>query len=349
MPSENDKDIEIGNKVENVVASDNVESVSDTPAATVVVVAAAKPATEDSAGRTDATTTNGNTVTTPATVNKEAIATVAAQEQTPSQPKRETGGGLQANIEPMQQSNAGKMDEDATLTNFKVLYVVTQLCGLTMIILVSCWVGIHFGGVGGTANPGLEFNWHPLFMTIGLIFLYGNSILVYRGFRNVRKKTLKWAHAGIHLTAFVLTVIALITVFDSHNLAIPPTPNMYSLHSWMGMGAVIVFGLQYVAGFTAYLAPGWRQQLKVAYMPLHIYFGLFGFVLAIASGLMGITEKAIFAISDYSSFSSAGVMGNCLGAVYVIFGALVVYLVTEGSYKRKPLPEDAVLLTGANE
>uniref|UniRef100_W8ART3 Cytochrome b reductase 1 n=1 Tax=Ceratitis capitata TaxID=7213 RepID=W8ART3_CERCA len=243
----------------------------------------------------------------------------------------------------------GKMDEDATLTNFKVLYVVTQLCGLTMIILVSCWVGIHLGGVGGTANPKLEFNWHPLFMTIGLIFLYGNSILVYRGFRNVRKKTLKFAHAGIHLTAFVLTVIALITVFDSHNLPVPPIPNMYSLHSWIGMGAVIVFGLQYVAGFTAYLAPGWRQALKVAYMPLHIYFGLFGFVLAIASALMGITEKALFSISDYSSFSSSGVMANSLGCLYVIFGALVVYLVTEGSYKRKPLPEDAVLLTGVNE
>ncbi|XP_011180565.1 plasma membrane ascorbate-dependent reductase CYBRD1 isoform X2 [Zeugodacus cucurbitae] len=243
----------------------------------------------------------------------------------------------------------GKMDEDATLTNFKVLYVVTQLCGLTMIILVGCWVGIHFGGVGGTDNPKLEFNWHPLFMTIGLLFLYGNSILVYRGFRNVRKKTLKLAHAGIHLTAFVLTVIALITVFDSHNLANPPIPNMYSLHSWMGMGAVIVFGLQYVAGFTAYLAPGWREALKVAYMPLHIYFGLFGFVLAIASALMGITEKAIFAIPDYSSFSSAGVMANTIGCFYVIFGALVVYLVTEGSYKRKPIPEDTVLLTGVNE
>lgn len=204
------------------------------------------------------------------------------------------------------------------------------------------------------------------------LFRHYTAILVYRGFRNVRKKTLKLAHAGIHLTAFVLTVIALITVFDSHNLANPPIPNMYSLHSWMGLGAVLVFGLQYVAGFTAYLAPGWRQALKIAYMPLHIYFGLFGFVLAIASALMGITEKAIFSMwvvcstyaplfgqltkfvqsfysSDYSSFSSAGVMGNCLGSLYVIFGALVVYLVTEGSYKRKPLPEDAVLLTGANE
>lgn len=142
-----------------------------------------------------------------------------------------------------------------------------------------------------------SFEIHCIHIYLFLLYLYiSTAILVYRGFRNVRKKTLKWAHAGIHLTAFVLTVIALITVFDSHNLAIPPTPNMYSLHSWMGMGAVIVFGLQYVAGFTAYLAPGWRQQLKVAYMPLHIYFGLFGFVLAIASGLMGITEKAIFAM-----------------------------------------------------
>lgn len=112
MPSENDKDIEIGTKVENVVASDNVESASDTPAAaatvaapTAIIIVAAKPATEESAGPVDATT-NGNTVTLPATVNKEAIATAATQEQQ-SQPKQESGG-LQANIEPMQQSNAGK-------------------------------------------------------------------------------------------------------------------------------------------------------------------------------------------------------------------------------------------------
>ncbi|XP_067645029.1 plasma membrane ascorbate-dependent reductase CYBRD1 isoform X2 [Eurosta solidaginis] len=243
----------------------------------------------------------------------------------------------------------GKMDDDATLTNFKVLYLIAQLCGITMIILVISLVSIHFGGVGWTANPRLEFNWHPICMTIGLIFLYGNSILVYRGFRNVNKKTLKQTHAAIHLSAFVFTVFALITVFDSHNLATPPTPNMYSLHSWLGMGTVIVFGLQYVAGFTAYLAPEWRQSLKVAYMPLHIYFGLFGFVLAIASALMGITEKALWAIPDYSGFSSAGVLANCLGCLYVIFGALVVYLVTESSYKRKPLPEDTILLTGSNQ
>ncbi|XP_044250312.1 plasma membrane ascorbate-dependent reductase CYBRD1 isoform X1 [Drosophila takahashii] len=250
-------------------------------------------------------------------------------------------------------TGSGKANMDPALINFKVLYVLTQLCGLTMIVLVGTWIGQHFGGLGGTSNPGLEFNWHPLFMTIGFIYLYGNSILIYRGFRTTRKKTLKLTHAGIHMAAFILTVIALKTVFDSHNLASPPIPNMYSLHSWLGLSAVIIFSLQYVAGFVAFLAPGLRENYRIAMMPLHIYFGLFGFVLAIASALMGITEKAIFAIKTpaYSTLPPAGVLANVIGVLYVVFGALVVYLATDPAFKRKPIPEDTALLnsSSANE
>jgi len=71
-------------------------------------------------------------------------------------------------------SGSGKANMDPALINFKVLYVLTQLCGLTMIVLVATWIGQHFGGLAGTSNPGVEFNWHPLFMTIGFIYLYGN-------------------------------------------------------------------------------------------------------------------------------------------------------------------------------
>ncbi|KPU77555.1 uncharacterized protein Dana_GF24874, isoform D [Drosophila ananassae] len=266
------------------------------------------------------------------------------------QVKPATAATTIAGIELAADKGSNKTNMDPALINFKVLYVLTQLVGLTMIVLVGTWIGQHFGGLGGTSNPKLEFNWHPLFMTIGFIYLYGNSILIYRGFRTTRKKTLKLTHAGIHLAAFVLTVIALKTVFDSHNLASPPIPNMYSLHSWLGLSAVIIFSLQYVAGFVAFLAPGLRENYRIAMMPLHIYFGLFGFGLAIASALMGLTEKAIFAITNppYSTLPPAGLLANVIGVLYVVFGALVVYLATEPSYKRKPIPEDTALLTSSS-
>lgn len=48
---------------------------------------------------------------------------------------------------------------------------------------------------------------------------------------------------------------------------------------------------------------------------------------------------------NYSTLPSAGVLANIIGVLYVVFGALVVYLATEPSYKRKPIPEDTALLT----
>lgn len=240
--------------------------------------------------------------------------------------------------------------ESSPLTNFRVLYLVTQLTGATLIILMISWIGIHFGGVGWRDNPSIEFNWHPILMTIGMIFLYGNAILIYRGMRTARKKKLKLAHASIQIVAFVLIVIALIAVFDSHNLAQPkPIPNLYSLHSWLGLSAVILFSCQWVAGFISFLIPGMKQIYKEKYMPVHIYFGLLGFVLAVASALIGVSEKAFFAFKNLSDLPNGGLMANFIGVLMVIFAGLVMYLATEAEYKRRPLPEDAILLTGANE
>lgn len=56
------------------------------------------------------------------------------------------------------------------------------------------------------------------------------------------KQLMKFIHAGLHMLAFVLTVVSMVAVFDFHNTA--KIPNMYSLHSWLGLTALILYTLQ---------------------------------------------------------------------------------------------------------
>ena len=45
-------------------------------------------------------------------------------------------------------------------------------------VLVGIWMQNYRNGFAwswSTEEPGVLFNWHPLFMTIGLIYLYGNG------------------------------------------------------------------------------------------------------------------------------------------------------------------------------
>lgn len=84
-----------------------------------------------------------------------------------------------------------------------------------------------------------------LTQNVALTFvLFLSAILVYRGLRYARKRSLKISHASIFGAIMFLVIIASWAVYDSHVLNTPPIPNLYSLHSWIGLTAVILFMLQ---------------------------------------------------------------------------------------------------------
>lgn len=57
---------------------------------------------------------------------------------------------------------------------FVTAVVVSQIVGIGMITMVGYWLGHFQGGYGW--DPKIVFNFHPLFMTIGLVFFYGDGI-----------------------------------------------------------------------------------------------------------------------------------------------------------------------------
>ncbi|CAL7950892.1 unnamed protein product [Xylocopa violacea] len=231
------------------------------------------------------------------------------------------------------------------LEGFKPLTIFMEIIGAILIILVAVWCGNYRGGFAWRSNPDLEFNWHPFLMIIGFVFLYANGMLIYRTQRNTRKRRLKLIHASIMLSIVVLVIIALVAVFDNHNFK--GIPNMYSLHSWIGLTSIILFCCQWLAGFLSFLYPGLQVPLRASYMPIHVYFGIAGFVGVIASCLLGLNEKAFFVLgSKYANLESEAVIINIIGLLLIIFGGLSVYLVTQERYKRIPKPEDESLVSG---
>jgi len=67
---------------------------------------------------------------------------------------------------------------------------------------------------------------------------------MYRLFRKCKKFTLKLLHAAIQIASLVFAGVGLGAAFGYHNRE--GIPNMYSMHSWLGLITVLLFGIQVV-------------------------------------------------------------------------------------------------------
>lgn len=222
---------------------------------------------------------------------------------------------------------------------FGFLMFLTQVLLFGSLGLVLYWVFQYRGGIGWQDEIDKEFNLHPVLMIGGFVFLLGEAILVYRLCRCCRKIYNKLFHTILHLLVMPAAAIAVVAVFDYHGLSKPAIPDLYSLHSWMGLGTLGLFSLQFVFGFFSYLVllccEKSTASFRAALLPIHTHFGLVTFLLGVATCVTGLTEKAIFTLrGKYAERDAEGIVINVLGLVLIAAAICLTLVVRHPRFQR---------------
>lgn len=220
------------------------------------------------------------------------------------------------------------------------LVATSQILGVAVLAITGTWLSRYRGGFSWEGPE--QFNVHPLCMVLGMVFLCGDALLVYRVFRHETKRATKILHGALHILALIISLVGIIAVFQFHQKK--KIPDMYSIHSWLGIATFSFYILQWIIGFIVFFVPGLAFAYKTFYKPLHIFFGMGLLVTSIATCLLGLTEKVLFSIPDqYSQLPPEGVLINVLGLLLVAFGMVIVYILTREEWRRPALPEEQAL------
>ncbi|XP_035246201.1 cytochrome b ascorbate-dependent protein 3-like [Anguilla anguilla] len=229
------------------------------------------------------------------------------------------------------------------VVHFYVTYLLCLIFGVICVICVVHWNSKWRGGFAWDGSA-LQFNCHPVMMVTGLVVLYGNAAVLYRipWTWAQEKQSWKLLHAALLFFAMIMCILGLCAAFNFHNTN--HIPNLYSLHSWVGISTATLFILQWLLGLAIFILPCSPAACRKLLKPVHIWMGSMIFIMAIASCLTGINEKLIFisqgktnATQRYSALPSEAVFANTLGVLITAFGLLVLKILFSQRWQR---PED---------
>ncbi|XP_051115250.1 transmembrane ascorbate ferrireductase 2 isoform X2 [Andrographis paniculata] len=165
-----------------------------------------------------------------------------------------------------------------------------RLLGFAVASLVLVWAVRYRGGMAlASENKILIFNVHPVLMVVGLVVMNGEAMLAYKTLSGT-KNFKKIVHLSLQSLAFFTSIVGLWAVWKFH--IDRGIDNFYSLHSWLGLLCIFLFGIQWASGFATFWYPGGSRNRRSSLMPWHVYFGIYIYGLAVATCITGFVEKA---------------------------------------------------------
>ncbi|TYH39842.1 hypothetical protein ES332_D12G204300v1 [Gossypium tomentosum] len=171
---------------------------------------------------------------------------------------------------------------------------------------------------------------HPLLMVIGFILISGEAILIHRwlpGSRNLKKSV----HLCLQGVALGCGVFGVWTKFHGQDGIVA---NFFSLHSWMGLICVSLFGAQWLVGFLSFWHRGEVRTTRAKVLPWHIFLGLYTYGLAVATAETGLLEKLTFLQSrrTASKHCPEFMIVNSLGLGLVLLCGIVILTAVSPKY-----------------
>ncbi|CAA2983411.1 transmembrane ascorbate ferrireductase 1-like [Olea europaea subsp. europaea] len=188
-------------------------------------------------------------------------------------------------------------------------------------ILVLIWCISFRGGLAWEApNKNLIFNSYHYRIVIAIFQL--RTRILTSVYLVLRKKLKKLIHLVLHAIALILGIIGIYTAFKFHNES--NIANLYSLHSWLGIGVIILYGIQWIYGFLIFFYPGGATTIRSQSLPWHVLFGLFVYILAVGTATLGYLEKLTFLQnSGVAKYGSEAFLVNFTAIVTILFGVFV--------------------------
>ncbi|XP_060196421.1 probable transmembrane ascorbate ferrireductase 3 [Lycium barbarum] len=197
--------------------------------------------------------------------------------------------------------------------------ILAHIFGVIAMILMFVWLLHYREGVDlDSYDPDKIFNVHPLLMYLGVIFLSGEALMAYKTVRGDRQGK-KSVHFLLHLAAIILGIVGIHAAFkyhDGRNLT-----DMYSFHSWIGIGTFCLYILQWIIGLCMYMLPYARVETRKENLPWHISGGRAIFYMTIVAALTGLMQKSTW--MQLPLFSGESLLINFLAILTLLFGVTV--------------------------
>ncbi|POM62348.1 Cytochrome b ascorbate-dependent protein [Phytophthora palmivora] len=252
--------------------------------------------------------------------------------------------------------------------------VLAHTLPVLVVILMGYWMGTGLtayavkdgvvtardtSGFSWTSGDARVFNWHPLLMSFGFVFCSIQAALVYISlpFSHAVNKRI---HLSLHALGFLSAVLGAVAVFRFHNEH--GITNLYSLHSWLGLGVLILFSGHWLGSFAVFFYPGAEKTVRASIAPYHIGIGLSIIGLVVATVEAGILEKLAFNGSCNLSgdlngqtvkgyMASDCILGNVIGLLVALtlIALIVTIWIARHNEQGKPVGDESIpLLLGSS-